>query len=800
MKKRLACLVLALAMIVSTLCVATTSSAISDADFVAPEVFIPEYIALPDNDLLTDNTSFVLAEGTRNEIKVTTEFVEEGKAWRPGTINYMKYIVVHNTGSYPASSTALANHNYGRTSTASVSWHYTCGNDGIYQMLPVNEKGWHAGGNYWNDATIKDKVEDGSNSTGIGIETCVDGFPADSSAGGEHWNSDEMYEWYETHYDQTATYLAMLVAYISVRLNFNPYTQTITHYQTAAKNCPMQMRYIFGTNAQFTINGTYFKVFLDRMYDYYEAFGGTYTSTDTLKNTYYNPGYKSYATGLYSASSDVTVYRAGNTTTGTVGTVTAGSVVDVTVTGWNWGRITLADGTVGWVDLDSLTFVTGDYDYGTYRTAEGEVVNVTAINGTTATYEGGTADITTLTRVYKVTVEGDTEFGSEPKYLASGEKFSVTAVEPVAPMLFDIWEVTYGIAQIEDKEALKTTVTVLNSDVTVRSSQRDKYDLIVEYGTGSGRYNVGDEITVIARARVGYTFKNWTVVSGAGEFVDPNVPTAVFKMGEADTEIKAVYQISQDIDLSGLTNYGLGSKYTFTWKDQTGADIAWRGSLKDLECTKMTDGAIATSGFTENKNLYLGVMGSFSVAEFVFTLDDVHSLSKIVLRDIADNGGSFGDIDSTSIEVYVSNDGTEFTAVEGLADTLYFSYKTEDDGSITQFTNIYTHSIDFASASAKYVKVRFKSTKYLLAISEVEIYGPEASVPVGPKYELGDVNNDEKVTSLDAALVLQYDAAINKDIDTTVADVNGDGKITSLDAAFILQLDAGLIDSFPAAE
>ncbi|MBR6594830.1 MAG: N-acetylmuramoyl-L-alanine amidase [Clostridia bacterium] len=804
MKKRLACLVLALVMMVSTLCVATTSSAISDADFVAPEILVPENLIVPDNDLLTNSESFTLSEGSRYEIDVKTNFIEEGRFNRPGTINYQKYIVIHNTGSYPISSTALGNHNYCLTTTADVSWHYTCGNDGIYQQIPANEKGWHAGGNYWNDATLKDKVTDGSNSTSVGIETCVNGFPADSTASGEHWNSDEMYEWYETHYDYTATYLAQLVAFLCVKLNFNPYTQIITHYQTAAKNCPMQMRYIFGTNAQFTINGTYFKVFLDRMYDYYESFGGSYTSADTLKNVYYNPNYKTYDAGLYKAPgtasnvllgdvtgdskvssldaafilrydadlveeldtaaadvdgngkvnsldaafvlrydadlvdkfpaenatsravSGVTVYRAGNTSTEVVGALKAGEVVDVTVTGWNWGKVTLADGTTGWVDLDELEFVTDKYDYGTYRTAEGEIVNVTAIDGTTATYEGGTADINTLTRVYKVEVKGDTEFGAEAKYLASGETFSVTSVAPVAPMLFDIWEVTSGVAAIEDKEAQQTTVTVLNSDIVLTSSQRDKYDLLVEYGTGAGRYNVGDEVTVTARARVGYTFQNWEVVSGAGEFVDATAFTATFIMGNADTKIQAVYKISQNIDLEGLQNYALDGSYTFSWKELTGEDIAWRGNLKDLDCTKLNDGVIATSSFSESKtDLYLGVQGTAGMAEIVFTLDGTKEISKVVLRDIADNGGSFGDIDSTSIAISVSNDGVEYTAVEGLSDTLYFSYKIGEDGTVTQITDHYTHSVDFAVSSANYVKIRFKSGKYLTTLSEVEIYGAE---------------------------------------------------------------------------
>ncbi len=61
----------------------------------------------------------------------------------------------------------------------------------------------------------------------------------------------------------------------------------------------------------------------------------------------------------------------------------------------------------------------------------------------------------------------------------------------------------------------------------------------------------------------------------------------------------------------------------------------------------------------------------------------------------------------------------------------------------------------------------------------------------------GDVNGDEKVSPLDASLVLQYNAQLIKEIDVNAADVNGDGKISPLDASLILQYNAQLIKEFP---
>jgi hypothetical protein len=62
----------------------------------------------------------------------------------------------------------------------------------------------------------------------------------------------------------------------------------------------------------------------------------------------------------------------------------------------------------------------------------------------------------------------------------------------------------------------------------------------------------------------------------------------------------------------------------------------------------------------------------------------------------------------------------------------------------------------------------------------------------------GDVNNDGRTNSIDAALVLQYDAGLIHSLPNLVnADVNHNGAVNSVDAALILQFDAGLIHSLP---
>jgi len=69
-----------------------------------------------------------------------------------------EFITIHNTAN--AGATAKQNADYVVNQNEYKSWHFTVGNNEIYQHLPINESGWHSG--------------DGENGTGnrksIGIE------------------------------------------------------------------------------------------------------------------------------------------------------------------------------------------------------------------------------------------------------------------------------------------------------------------------------------------------------------------------------------------------------------------------------------------------------------------------------------------------------------------------------------------------------------------------------------------------------------------------------------------------------
>ncbi len=62
----------------------------------------------------------------------------------------------------------------------------------------------------------------------------------------------------------------------------------------------------------------------------------------------------------------------------------------------------------------------------------------------------------------------------------------------------------------------------------------------------------------------------------------------------------------------------------------------------------------------------------------------------------------------------------------------------------------------------------------------------------------GDVNCDDSINSIDAALVLQFGAGLLSSLAcAAAADVNHDGSVNAIDAALILQYSAGLLPALP---
>ncbi|GLZ63679.1 N-acetylmuramoyl-L-alanine amidase [Bacillus amyloliquefaciens] len=95
-------------------------------------------------------------------VKITKDFIPVGHNNRPGYTMDPAYITVHNTANTARGASAAMHARYEKNPETPTSWHFTVDEKEIYQHLPLNENGWHAG--------------DGNRGTGnrksIGIEIC----------------------------------------------------------------------------------------------------------------------------------------------------------------------------------------------------------------------------------------------------------------------------------------------------------------------------------------------------------------------------------------------------------------------------------------------------------------------------------------------------------------------------------------------------------------------------------------------------------------------------------------------------
>jgi N-acetylmuramoyl-L-alanine amidase CwlA len=126
------------------------------------------------------------------KLNLVQDFIPEGNSNRPGTKLVPRFITIHNTDNDQPGADARAHAKYQKGEDArkrQVSWHFTVDDKAVYQNLPTNEVGWHAGQ---------------GNSVSIGIEICM------------HLEMDK-----KVAYERAALLVAVLAARNSIKLPDN---------------------------------------------------------------------------------------------------------------------------------------------------------------------------------------------------------------------------------------------------------------------------------------------------------------------------------------------------------------------------------------------------------------------------------------------------------------------------------------------------------------------------------------------------------------------------------------------------
>ena len=145
-------------------------------------------------------------------MNIIQDFIPKGRKNRPGRVNPMKFITLHNTGNASKGAGAKNHAAYVKSDSAAnalVSWHYTIDSHDIYQHLPDNEDGFHAGDGGGN-----------GNRQSIGLEICM--------------NSDG-------DILKATDKAAELTAFLCKKYNI-PIENVVQHNRWSGKNCPQLIR------------------------------------------------------------------------------------------------------------------------------------------------------------------------------------------------------------------------------------------------------------------------------------------------------------------------------------------------------------------------------------------------------------------------------------------------------------------------------------------------------------------------------------------------------------------------------
>ncbi len=129
--------------------------------------------------------------------------------------NCKQYIVVHDTGNYRNSAGAMNHYNYFNSGNVGASAHYFVDDGLILQVVEDDDRSWHAGIKYGENAPRKEV----NNSNSIGIEICV--------------NPD-------SDYNIAVENTLWLVKHL-MELHNIPVENVVSHYEACLKTCPTSM-------------------------------------------------------------------------------------------------------------------------------------------------------------------------------------------------------------------------------------------------------------------------------------------------------------------------------------------------------------------------------------------------------------------------------------------------------------------------------------------------------------------------------------------------------------------------------
>nr|WP_237418657.1 peptidoglycan-binding protein [Halobacillus litoralis] len=155
--------------------------------------------------------SDTITGGNFADVSIVEKIIPFYNSNRPGTKMNPTYITIHETANTNSAATAAMHAEYVKRHDTPTSWHYTVDSwPVIYQHLPLDEIGYHAGDTY-------------GNYNSIGIELCVNDMD---------------------NFHITRKNAAALVSYLMNEFDI-PLSNVVPHNYWSGKNCPTNLLPVF---------------------------------------------------------------------------------------------------------------------------------------------------------------------------------------------------------------------------------------------------------------------------------------------------------------------------------------------------------------------------------------------------------------------------------------------------------------------------------------------------------------------------------------------------------------------------
>ena len=443
-----------------------------------------------------------------------------------------------------------------------------------------------------------------------------------------------------------------------------------------------------------------------------------------------------------------------NTNSDILGKLDNGAIVYISELSNGWGKVTLADGTVGWCAIG---------DYGNY-------IGVDALGGT-----------------------GNTAWGDMSSSLAEDGSFTVTNHSATDTVGYDLhMPIALGV----------NTTPFLTLQVTPNSGN-GYYFGVTEAGTGyfmMRDYTSSDELVNAEQAPFMTTketleidLRDWWTTK------DHQIDTIRFYVAPSSSiTIDYCYFAAKSNTVRDTTYNLVRGEGTPNVSAQNNINLMDPDTLRIVDTTKTgsytySNGILTvTSGDAEEYAVAFDVNQEFTPATLQRLLYSVNAnvrydIELVVTTSEGDRSVSLsGDFWP---EVCTARDGKYIPAAEQSAGLSLYSVYTYNnvlpaDGQST-VKSVIVKVGGYGAVTVNAIQINDNDA--LKAFTD-DVYKHEESAPIPNGSSVGDVNDDGQITTTDARLTMLFALTDNGLTDTqkALADVNGDGQITTTDARLMM--------------